>query len=67
MIVRNLGRRSVIGLTEDFPLKLGDVIRVTNPDGTFLKYKMVGAIAAVVTHHTPTTNKFKIGGPDLRG
>lgn len=67
MIVRRLGRRIVRGVNEEFPLKLGDVLRVKNPDGTFLKYRMVGIEVAEVTHHTPTTNKFQIGGPNLRG
>lgn len=67
MIVTRLGRRQVMAVNEDFPIKLGDVLRVKYPDGTFLKYRMVGATVAEVTHHRPTTNKFKVGGPNLRG
>lgn len=71
MIVRRLGRRRVSSVNEDFPIKTGDVIRVSNPNGTFLRYTIVSKgqdfSIAEVTHHTPTTNKFQIGGPNLRG
>lgn len=66
MITRRLGRVLVRGVTEDFPLQLGEKIRVKQPNGTTHEYRLVGlnhsdGFVAEVTLKTPTTNKPKIG------
>ncbi len=65
MITRRLGRATVQGATEDFPLKLGERIRIKQPNGTTHEYHLVGMVhdsyVAEVTLKTPTTNKPKIG------
>lgn len=66
MITRYLGVRTVRGVTEDFPLHIGEKLRVKQPNGTTHEYRLTaqgkdGEFVAQVTLKTPTTNKFRIG------
>lgn len=66
MLTRRLGRTTVRGVTEDFPLKLGERFRIRQPNGTAHEYHLIashkdGYFVADVLLKTPTTNKPKIG------
>lgn len=70
-----LGRVMVRTSSDDFPIRLGEVFKVRDASPRFNKgfdeYKIVSGsgqeFRADVTRNDPTTNKFQVGGPVIRG